>query len=305
MNSTSIRFILALQFLTTVCSFAQSETITIHDAQLRLVNDVRVSTQEAGIVKHVPVQPNAVLKRDDLLVELGSEIEKSLAAGAEKQLSIAKAESNNDVDLRFAEKSAEVAGTELERARAAAARYARAVSQTEIDRLRLQFEQAQLSGEQARHDSALNRLRTELKENEFELAKIKLRQRTIRTPIDGQVAELFVQEGEWAELGAPIARIVNLDKLRVVALVPEEHLFAIKQGQAAKLTIAIGKTTRDQGAQDSKAQSKSIQAKGEVSFVSPELNPVNREFVIWVDIDNREKKLRPGLVGKLELGAEK
>ena len=98
---------------------------------------------------------------------------------------------------------------------------------------------------------------------------------------------------------------MNLDKLRVVALVPEEHLFAIKQGQAAKLTIAIGKTTRDQETQDSKAQSKSIQAKGEVSFVSPELNPVNREFVIWVDIDNREKKLRPGLVGKLELGAEK
>lgn len=303
--STSIRFVLVLQFAMSCCSFAHSETITIRDAQLRLVKDVRVSTQEAGIVKNVPIQPNDVLKRDDLLVELDNEIQKTQVSGAEKQLSIAKAESTNDVDLRFADKSAEVAGTELERARGASARYSRAVSQTEIARLTLQFEQAQLSGEQARHDLALNRLRTESKENEYELAKIKLRQRTIRTPIDGQVAEVFVQEGEWAELGAPIARIVNLDKLRVVALVPEEHLFAIQKGQQAQLKIAIGRTTRDQEAQGSKAESKSIEAKGEVSFVSAELNPVNREFVIWVDIDNRDKKLRPGLVGTLELNESK
>ena len=281
---------------------ALSETITIQDAQLLLVDDVLVSTQESGIVKHTLVEPNDIVKLDDLLVELDKDIQFAQVAGAQKQLAIAREESTNDINLRYARKSAQVAAKELERAQSAAAKYARAVSQTELEKLDLQLQQAQLSGEQAQHELTVNRLQTELKSTELELAEIKLRQRKINSPIAGQVAEVLVQEGEWVELGAPVARVVNLEKLRVVALVPEAFLFSLSKGQRADLTIDIGSDSNDEA--DASVNKKALKARGEVSFVSPEINPVNREFVIWVDIDNSNKKLRPGLVGTLQIDAK-
>jgi multidrug efflux pump subunit AcrA (membrane-fusion protein) len=106
-----------------------------------------------------------------------------------------------------------------------------------------------------------------------------------------------VQKGQWVELGAPVVRVVSLDKLRVVALVPETHLFSVRHGQTARLNIIMGATVDENG----DAKESVISAEGKVSFVSPEVNPVNREFLVWVDIDNRNRKLRPGLVGTLSI----
>ncbi len=274
-----------------------AETIVIQDAQLRLVDDVLVSAQDAGIVKQVPIEPNDNVKQDDLLTELDNDIQMTQVRAAQKQLAIAREESTNDINLRYAKKTAEVAQKELERARAAASKYARAVSVTELEQLELQMQQSVLSGEQASHEMTVNNLNTELKTSELDLAQIKLKQRQIQCPMDGQVAEVLVQKGQWVELGAPVVRVVSLDKLRVVALVPETHLFSVRHGQTARLNIIMGATVDENG----DAKESVISAEGKVSFVSPEVNPVNREFLVWVDIDNRNRKLRPGLVGTLSI----
>ena len=84
-----------------------------------------------------------------------------------------------------------------------------------------------------------------------------------------------------------MARVVNLDRLRIIALVPERHLNDLAVSQEATLSLRLGQ--------------KELTASGRVTFISPEINPVNQEFVIWVDIDNHQRHLRPGLVGTLEI----
>lgn len=279
-------------FSFSLVGLANSETITIDGAQLRWVDNVRVGSRDAGIVMTVAVKPNDVVEQQTLLVELESEVQTTEADAAEKQLAMAIEQSSNDVNLRFAEKSSEVVKKELDRARAAVQKYSRAVSQTEMEKKQLELEQVLLSGEQARHELSIAKLNTQLRESERDLAKIKLKQRSITSPLAGEVAEVYVQEGEWLDLGAPVLRIVNSERLRVVALVPEAYLFSIKNGQMASLKVSIG------------AKENELTANGKVSFVSPEINPVDREFMIWVDIDNKQKKLRPGLVGSLTIEAE-
>jgi macrolide-specific efflux system membrane fusion protein len=265
----------------------QAETISIEGAQLAWVDDVLVSSRDAGVVKELLVKPNDDINRNSVVVRLTDQIHQTDVQAARTRLEIAQQESENDVDLRYAQKSAEVANKELERARVAIASYAKAVSKTELERTELQLEQALLSAEQARQEMSVNELTTRLKATELETAELNLAKRIVTAPFDGQVAEVLVQPGEWVDLGQPVARLDNLKKLRIVALVPEQHLVSVAKDQGASLDLELG--------------SKKMTASGVVSYISPEINPVNREFTIWVDIDNSKGELRPGLVGILKL----
>jgi RND family efflux transporter MFP subunit len=281
-------FTVSLLTLMAMSNFdAHAETITITGAQLKWVDDVSVSSRDAGIVEKIEIKPNDNLEKGATIVQLDNAVQLNESEGAKQRWEIATEEIKNDVNLQYAIKTAEVAKKELERSRAANAQVAQAISLTEMEQKQLEVEQAMLSGEQAKHELSINRLNTNVRENEFKLAQLKLKNRTITTPIAGQVAEGAVQEGEWVDVGQPVARIVNLNTLRVIALVPEKHVLAISRGQSASLKLKVG--------------NESMEAKGAVSYISPEINPVNREFIIWVDIANMDGKLRPGLVGTLTI----
>ncbi|MBI2477751.1 MAG: hypothetical protein HYV60_03615, partial [Planctomycetia bacterium] len=44
-----------------------------------------------------------------------------------------------------------------------------------------------------------------------------------------------------------------------------------------------------------------IDMDGEVTFVSPEIHPVNGMVRVWVEIDNRAAALRPGLQATIKI----
>jgi macrolide-specific efflux system membrane fusion protein len=39
--------------------------------------------------------------------------------------------------------------------------------------------------------------------------------------------------------------------------------------------------------------------RGTVTFVSPEVNPINRQVRVWAEFDNADGRLRPGLAARL------
>ena len=281
--------ILSAVFLLAWTAVSAAEKIQVANAQLKWIDDVQVSSREAGIIDAIQVKPNDTVTAGAALVRLDRDVQQSEVEGAQRRFEIAQEESDNEVNLRYAEKTAEVAKKELQRIRAAIASVANAISQTELEQKELEVEQAHLSGQQAEHELAVNRLTTRLRQSELGLAQIKLAGRNIKSPLNGQVAEVLVQKGQWVDVGQPVARIVNLNTLRVVALVSEDYLYRVRNGQPAIFEAKIGKEP--------------LSAKGKVSFVSPEVDPINRQFLVWVDIDNAGGKLRPGIVGSLSIEA--
>lgn len=253
-------------------------------------------------------------------------LEKERQGAKERALErdVAEKLASNKLRVEAAEKARDVARNELDRARQSRARFIDSVSQSEIERLQLMAERAALDAQQAAFDRGLDqikarvaeealghqqlsieeaelaieqshseqklaRLNADQREAEWLAAKLQLDQHQIFAPkFRGEVVEVYRREGEWLEPGKPILRIVRLDRLRVEAFTHLKSIkFDLKQAQAR---IKV----RGQGDEP-------IEVEGSVVFVSPEIDSVNQEVRIWVEFENPDMKLRPGMQGTLRL----
>ena len=121
-----------------------------------------------------------------------------------------------------------------------------------------------------------------------DVAELNLKNRKIKTPNEGRVAQVFVQEGEWVTAGQPIARVINLKKLRVKGVFSKDHVFSVKKGDKCEFQFSIG----------GKTTSHSMT----VSYVGSEI--VDDIFQVWADIDSPDGKLVPGIRGRLTIEIE-
>jgi multidrug efflux pump subunit AcrA (membrane-fusion protein) len=48
---------------------------------------------------------------------------------------------------------------------------------------------------------------------------------------------------------------------------------------------------------------KPMRVLGKVTFVSPEIDPINRETTVWVEFDNPELLIKPGMHGEMQIYA--
>ena len=136
----------------------------------------------------------------------------------DRTLEIAQQEAENDVDIRFAEKSSAVSEKQLLKSQNAVREFALSISETEIDRLKLERDQALLSKEQAELEQAGSELTVKLRDEQSKLAALQLDRRVIRSPLDGEIVEVAIQRGEAVASGQSIVRIVSLKRLRVKAV---------------------------------------------------------------------------------------
>ncbi len=257
---------------------------------------------------------------EDRSVELASkqlESERLLAKRHAIELEMAESKAENKVRIEASEKSEAVALNELERALRARQEYVDSVSKSEIDSLRLQHERTKLETKQASFERQLDELAAkaetqvasghaanierrqievaqtaatklvaemeiQLQEHQAALASLVVAQHELRSPLDGVVVELFHQPGDWVTAGESIARVVRLDRLRAEGFVSIDSLAKLRDTGCVELTIAIG-------------GNKFVQRLGEIVFVSPEVNPVNREVAFWVEFDNPDGDVLPGM----------
>ena len=261
--------------------------IRVDAAQLQLIVNVSVASKEAGVVEKLDATEGKPVQAGERLVLLDSETYKSEQRAAKSDLAIAQKESENDIDLRFAKTSTDVSQKVYQRSLNATRQFAKSVSKTELERLRLEYERAKLSGEQAEGAQELSLLSVDLKEAQYELATLRLDGREIKSPANGVVAEVYRQPGEWVQPGDRIVRIIDTSKLRVLCRCP----FA-DSSPANVLTDAI--FTTESG--------KDYPAK--VTFASPEIDPEVQDFLVWAEVDNSSGELFPGMQGTVTLRAK-
>jgi macrolide-specific efflux system membrane fusion protein len=203
-------------------------------------------------------------------------------------LSNARRLAKNDLKVRLAQKAHEVAAAELKRATEAEERFAKSVSQSEIDRLQLATEQADLQIYQTRFDLKTAQLAIDTHEAALRLAEYQLKKRAILAPSPGVVVEVLKQAGEWVEPGETVVRIVRMDRLRVEGFLAAQQANAKLVGQPAVVSVKL-------------QPDKTLDVDGEVTFVSPEIHPVNGMVRVWVDIENGDLNLRPGLPATIKI----
>ena len=260
--------------------------ILVPEATVKLLYDAQVSAREAGVIVEIPVVEGQLIGAGDLIVQVDPARSLREQSIAELEYQIADVESRNDINLRFADKQTEVSAAEYARSLAAVRRFAKSVSQTELNELKLVAERSELAQEQAALELEVAKLTAKLRGDQRDLAGLRLADHAVLSPSRGMVVDLLPQVGEWVQPGTPIARVIRLDVLRVEAFIDDSYYSADLLGRQVTFHASNidGSSWR-----------------GRVVFVSPEIEPVTAQIRIWADVENHDGRLLPGLRGELQL----
>lgn len=261
---------------------AAGDTIVVESVLLASIEEREVPAQEAGVLSTLAICEGDIVQQDELLAQIDDTDARLALSRAEIELHNARRNAQNDIKVRVSRKAAEVAAAELKRALASRERYAKSVSETEVDRLRLAAEHAELQKEQAEYDFETAQLALRVNENELERAKRQVERRGIAAPIPGRAVQVLRRSGEWVEPGQSVVRIIRIDRLKAVGSLDATQLTQDLTGRKVKLQVRL-------------SGEEPIEFPGEITFVHSEVNPVNGQVDFWAEIANRDLLLRPGL----------
>jgi len=270
---------------------ASGQEIQVSNVLVKILDELEVPAPESGSVVEMAVREGARVAEGDLLARIDDGQARSALARAQVELAIAKAKVAGDVTVRSAERALETAQSELRRAEDARSRLREVITEAELERLRLASDQARLTVEKARHELQLAALTQELKQVELEFAAQQVERRQVKAPFAGVVVQIHKPRGSWAEPGDKLLRLVRLDRLRVEGLLDARHLRPNLQGQPVTLAVEL-------------PGAKAAQFRGQLVFVSPEIDPFNKQVRVLADIDNPRLVLQPGLRGVLTLSGQ-
>jgi len=267
---------------------AGGDRTIVKSALVTIIEEVEIPAPVEGVLSAVEAREGQMVEARAVVARIEDAEVRLTHERARTEFEIASKQAGNDLKVRLARKSADVARTELKRAIESVEKYKKSVSDTEIDRLRLAADKAELEIEQALHEQETARLTSRLKEIEMELARQAVDRRTLTAPISGMVVQVNLHQGEWVQAGKTAVRMLRVDRLRVEGFVAAESLPGDLVGRRATLTVDLpGKA--------------GASFEGAVVFVSPEINPVNQQVRVWAEVDNRQLLLRPGLRGTLTI----
>ncbi len=115
-----------------------------------------------------------------------------------------------------------------------------------------------------------------------------MRKTTVKSPIGGEVARRYVTTGEVAAPGQPIFDLVDISKVKAVAGLPERDFSHMKEGQETEVRVDAWPGERFAGT---------------VERIGLVAGPA-RTFPLEVTVDNGDRRLRPGMVGEVQLTKE-
>lgn len=260
---------------------ALAEDVRVESALLTLLEHADIPAREAGPLTHREISEGVTVEADTILGKIDDREAQVLVDRSRVELKIAQMLVENDIKVRFARKSHEVAQAELKRSLESVEKFPKSVSQTEIDRLRLLADKAGLEIDQALLDIEQAVLTRQVKQNDLDRATLLLERRMIKAPFPGVIVQWKKQRGEWVEPGTPVVRLIRLNRLRAEAFVSSRLLAPEGVGRSATLIADL----------PGKPQSK---FSGRLVFVDPEIDPVNNQVRIYAEIENSTLVLRPG-----------
>ena len=227
------------------------------------VTSVTVGTQVSGIVSHLYVDYNSVVKKGQVIAELDrtnliSELNAQKANLASAQSSLNYQQSNFERYKTLSDKGL--------------------VSADEFESARLQYQQAKEQVAQSRES--------------VQRAQTNLGYATITSPIDGVVLSKSVEEGQTvaASFNTPELFTIaqDLTNMRVIADIDEADIGGVKEGQRVTFTVDAFPEDSFEGAVTQVRQQ-----------ATTESNVVTYEVVI--SAPNVDLKLKPGLTANVTI----
>jgi len=202
-----------------------------------------VSTELGGTVGEIRFENGAQAKKGDVLVRLDVSQEEAL--------------------LRSAQAEAELARTDLERARDLVSK--KVISKAEIDAA----------------ESKFNRLNAIVDQMRSNIAK-----KTIVAPFDGELGIRQVNVGQMINAGQQVVALTSLDRVYVDFALPEQNV--------SKLTKDLEVSVRADALPGR-------EFKGKLTAINSMVDPITRNVPLQATLENPDHAVRPGMFAKVDV----
>ena len=181
--------------------------------RVQLIKDVEVPALEAGQIKKIFVKENDVVQVDQDLGTLRDEAARLQKEVAVSNVAIAKVDAENENRIKFAYESKVTADQLFQASKELQKRGSIGLREFKDDELKAKQSALQLDEAQFQKKQALEKLK--LEQVNMKAADDLIDRHLIKAGCDGQVAEIFVEEGEWVNRGDKVMRIIQMDRLRI------------------------------------------------------------------------------------------
>jgi RND family efflux transporter MFP subunit len=254
-----------------------------------------MKAEVSGVIKNLNVEESKHVRKGDLLVELDDQEYRLSFENAEATR--LKAFSEMLVEQRFADvgggsggdQSGELSDAKKQFEEAGQQYQKGLISREEFDRQSRLYEKAQIeSGEKKDEVVAAMKGLTQAEIN-VKKAQLDLEKAKIRAPFSGIIADIQASPGEHVSVGRELFTLVNISRIQVHARVLESEIGKMQVGREVDLRFSAypGKVF-----------------KGKVSAISPIVNPEYKTCKVFVDVENPEEELKPGMHAEVEIAAE-
>lgn len=145
---------------------------------------------------------------------------------------------------------------------------------------------SQLQRQNFQAETELARVKAELDgaNAALQMAELELGRTDVRAPFSGVINDRYVEPGDFVNRGQPLALLVDLDPIRVIANISERHLGQISLGTEAEVSTLDG-----------------YQYTGRISYLGRIANAVTRTIPIELEVPNPERRLIEGITAELVL----
>jgi len=260
-----------LKFIVTILSLLAVGALQA--APLRCVIEpdraAQVGSPVIGVVESINVERGDLVREGQILAKLRANVERASVGAAETR-------AQADADVRGAQANYDFMRQKQTRAEELVQK--NFISQQALDQVRTETSVAQQKLAQAQEQQRVAR-------QELQLALAQLRQRFIRAPFDGIVAERYVMVGERVE-EKPMFRIAKVNPLRVEVIVPAALFGSIDQNMTARVTPDLPNAVV-------------LQAK--VVLIDKLIDPASNTFRVRAELPNADNVVPSGLRCRAEL----
>lgn len=170
------------------------------------------------------------------------------------------------------------------------------LAQTNLERSRSLFERKLLPQQtfddtEARYQAAaaqldLARAQFESSKARIDELKITLSNTIIMSPVDGFVGKRYLDQGAFASTNTPVASVVDIRTVRMVANLVERDVQRVGVGTAAQVEVDAFPNE---------------QFRGKVSRVAPVFDPATRTAEMEIEVVNGDFRLKPGMYARVQL----
>ena len=147
-----------------------------------------------------------------------------------------------------------------------------AMSQQQFDGVKAQYEAIQALAEQA--------VAAQVQ------AESQLSDANVTAPISGVIGNRYYEQGDMAAGPFPLVIIVQMKTVKVEVNAPEQDFGQLKIGQCANLRVLSYENET---------------FTGQINKISPVLDPITRMGKIEILIDNKDKRLKPGMFAEVQI----